>query len=80
MADWAQRHGIARQKWLDVYHSEEVTRRVETARKLTRDYDIQGTPSVVVAGRYLTSSGMTDDVKLVVPVAELLIEMARSRR
>jgi len=80
MADWAQRHGIARQKWLDVYHSEDVSRRVETARKLTRDYDIQGTPSIVVAGRYLTSSGMTDDVKIVVPVAELLIEMARSRR
>lgn len=80
MADWARRHGIDRQKWLDVYHSEEITRKVETARKMTKDYDIQGTPSIVVAGRYLTSSGMTDDVKLVVPVAELLIEMARKRR
>jgi len=80
MADWARRHGIDRQKWLDVYHSEEVTRRVERARQMTKDYDIQGTPSVVVAGRYLTSSGMTDDVKLVVPVAELLVEMARKRR
>jgi thiol:disulfide interchange protein DsbA len=80
MADWAARHGIDRQKWLTVYSSEEITRKVEHARKLTRDYDIQGTPSLVVGGRYLTSSGMTDDVKLVIPVAELLVEMVRSRK
>ena len=47
---------------------------------MTTDYDIQGTPSLVVNGRYLTSSGMTDDVKLVVPVAEQLIRMIREKR
>jgi thiol:disulfide interchange protein DsbA len=80
MADWAQRHGVDRGRWLEVYQSEEVTRRVEQARRMTQDYDIQGTPSVVINGRYLTSSGMTDDVKLVVPVAEQLIRMVREKR
>jgi hypothetical protein len=51
---------------------------VTAARKATQDYDIRGTPSVVIAGRFLTSSGMTDDVKLVTPVVDLLIEMVRS--
>ena len=37
-------------------------------------------PSLVIAGRYLTSSGLTDDVRLVTPIADLLIEMARKRR
>src|SRR5262245_52318448 len=80
MADWAQRHGLNREEWLKVYHSEAVTRKVEAARKATTDYNILGTPSLVIAGRYLTSSGLTDDVKLVIPVADLLIELARKRR
>jgi thiol:disulfide interchange protein DsbA len=80
MADWAQRHGLNRDEWLKTYQSDGVTRKVEMARKATKDYDIRGTPSLVVAGRYLTSSGLTDDVKLVTPVADLLIELARKRR
>ena len=80
MADWAQRHGLNRDEWLKTYHSDAVSRKVESARKATKDYDIRGTPSLVVAGRYLTSSGLTDDVKLVTPVADLLIELARKRR
>ncbi len=80
MADWARRHGIDRARWLEVYTSDAVTRHVEQAKRMTQDYDIQGTPSLVVNGRYLTSSGMTDDVKLVVPVADQLVRMARERR
>jgi thiol:disulfide interchange protein DsbA len=80
MADWARRHGIDRERWLTVYNSDEVTRLVEQARRMTQDYDIQGTPSVVINGRYLTSSGMTDDVKLVVPVAEQLLRMVREQK
>lgn len=80
MADWAQRNGIDRSRWLAVYQSEEVTRKVEQARGLTEAYDIQGTPSMVVDGRYLTSGGMTDDVKLVVPVADALVRRVREER
>jgi thiol:disulfide interchange protein DsbA len=80
MADWAQRHGIDRDRWLATYNSDEVARLVEQARRMTQDYDIQGTPSLVINGRYLTSSGMTDDVKLVVPVAEQLVRMVREKK
>jgi len=80
MADWAQRHGLDRDEWLRTYNSEAVERMVAAARKATQDYDIRGTPSVVIDGRFLTSSGMTDNVKLVTPVVDLLIEMARSGR
>lgn len=80
MADWAAKRGIERQKWLDTYNSDEVTRKVEQARRLTDAYDIQGTPSLVVNGRYLTSSGLTDEVEHVIPVLQGLIEMVRARR
>jgi thiol:disulfide interchange protein DsbA len=80
MTDWVARNGIDRKQWLDMYQSEDVTRKVENARKLTKDYDIQGTPSVVVDGRLLTSSGLTDSVPLVVPVVDLLVKMVREER
>lgn len=80
MADWAAKHGIDRQRWLEIYLSAETTRKVEEARKLTAAYDIEGTPSIVVDGRYLTSSGMTDDISLIIPVVQSLVELARSRR
>lgn len=80
MADWAQRHGIDRARWLEVYNSAEVTRLVERARRMTEDYDVQGTPTLVINGRYLTSSGMTDGVKYVVPVAEQIVRMIREQR
>lgn len=78
MADWAAKRGIERQKWLDTYNSEDVSRKVDLARKLTDAYDIQGTPSLVVNGRYLTSSGLTDEVAHVVPVVQALVEMVRA--
>jgi len=80
MADWAQRHGVDRARWLAAYNSDEVTRKIVEARRMTRDYDIQGTPSIVVDGRLLTSSGLTDSVPLVTPVADLLVKMAREQR
>jgi len=80
MAEWANRHGIDRQKWMETYNSDDVSRKVELARKMTSDYDIQGTPSIVINGRYLTSSGLTDDVGAVVPVAQALIDLVTARK
>lgn len=79
-ADWAARHGIDRSRWLAAYHSADVQRKVEQARADTQLYAIQGTPSLVVDGRYLTSSGMTETVPGVIPILDDLIRIARERR
>jgi protein dithiol oxidoreductase (disulfide-forming) len=80
MAEWAARNGIERRKWLDAYHSPEVDARIARAFQATKRYDIQGTPSIVVDGRYLTSSSMTPSVRGVMPVVEDLVLLARQRR
>lgn len=80
MEQWAARNGIDRRKWLDAYYSPEVDARVARAHQLTKRYDIQGTPSVVVDGRYLTSSSMTPSVRAVMPVVDDLIRLARQQR
>lgn len=80
MADWAVKNGIDRKRWLDAYYSPEVDAKVEQAERLTRAYTVQGTPSLVVDGRYLTSSSMTSTLRGVIPVIEDLIRLAREQR
>ena len=78
--DWAVRHGIDRAAWLAAYNSSEVDRKVRQAIADTRLYAIQGTPSVVVDGRYVTSTGMTETVSGVIPILDELIRLAREER
>ena len=80
MAEWAAKNGIDRQKWLDAYSSPEVERKVQRARELTRLYNVQGTPTLVVDGRYLTSGNMAETLPGVIPILEDLVRMARQQR
>jgi thiol:disulfide interchange protein DsbA len=80
IADWAARHGVDRTRWLSVYESADIDRKVEQAINQTRTYAVEGTPSLVVDGRYLTSSGMSETVEGVIPILEDLIVIARERR
>lgn len=80
IAEWAAKNGLDSEKFMAIYRSDEVRQKVEIARKATQDYDIQGTPSVVVDGKYLTSSSMTPGVPQVIPVIDGLIRLARQQR
>ena len=80
IADWAQKQGLDREKFLAVYRSDAIRDKVEQARKMTKDYDIQGTPSIVVDGRYLTGTGMTPTIPHVIPVIDGLVRLARQER
>lgn len=80
MAEWAVRHGIDRQKWLGAYSSSEVENKVQRAKRLTRQYDVDGTPTIVVDGRYLTSGNMSDTLEGMIPVLDDLIRIARQKR
>jgi thiol:disulfide interchange protein DsbA len=80
IAEWAEKQGLDRDKFMAIYGSAETRRKAERARKMTMDYDIQSLPSVVVDGRYLTSSSMTPGVPQVIPVLDGLIRLARQQR
>jgi protein dithiol oxidoreductase (disulfide-forming) len=80
IAEWAEKHGLDRDRFMAIYRSDETRQKVERARRMTMDYDIRSTPSVVVDGRYLTSSGMTTDVPQVIGVLDGLIRLARQQR
>ena len=57
--DWAAKRGVDRQKFIDTYNSFAVQSRAQRSVDMTRNYDISGTPALVVDGRYLTAPSMT---------------------
>jgi len=81
--DWVASKGVDRQKFIDVYNSFAVKSRTQRTLELTRNYDIQGTPTVVVDGRYVTAPSMilkadnTIDYPRYFKVLDEVIAMAR---
>lgn len=78
MSEWAMRNGIARERWDEAYNSGAVQRKVEEAARLSRAYSVTGTPTLVVNGRYLTSSSMSESLNGVVMIVDGLVQKVRS--
>ena len=57
--DWIAAKGVDRQRFADTYNSFGVTTRASSAKEVTRRFDISGTPTIVVDGRYLTAPSLT---------------------
>lgn len=80
MEQWAVKSGIDRRRWVDAYHSPEVDGKISRAKRMTDMYDIKGTPSLVVDGRFLTSGDMPPTLQGMIPVLEDLVRLARQNR
>ncbi|MEK7230780.1 MAG: thiol:disulfide interchange protein DsbA/DsbL [Pseudomonadota bacterium] len=80
LTEWAGKQGLDRDQFMAVYRSDAIREKVELSRKMTIDYEIKATPTLVVDGRFLTSSGMPDGVPRVIPVLDGLISLARQQR
>ncbi|MCE2949726.1 MAG: thiol:disulfide interchange protein DsbA/DsbL [bacterium] len=78
--DWAARNGLDRTRFSDAWRSPTVDSQVARARRLTDDYDVQSTPSIVVDGRLLTSSGLTAGVPALLPMVDRLVAIVRAGR
>ncbi|HET9663465.1 MAG TPA: thiol:disulfide interchange protein DsbA/DsbL [Burkholderiales bacterium] len=57
--DWIASRGVDRQKFIDTYNSFAVQSRSQRAKEVTANYDIPGTPAVIVDGKYLTAPSLT---------------------
>jgi thiol:disulfide interchange protein DsbA len=79
-ARWAASNGIPREKWSEAYNWQGVREKVVRAVDLARDYDVRGTPVIVVDGRYQTGSGYAGSLQNVIPTLEGLVKLARERR
>ncbi|MCE9639064.1 MAG: thiol:disulfide interchange protein DsbA/DsbL [Betaproteobacteria bacterium] len=76
ISEWAAKNGLDREKFMAIYRSDETRKKVERARKLTLDYDIQGTPSLVVDGKYLTDGSSSKTIDIL----DRMVRIARQQR
>jgi thiol:disulfide interchange protein DsbA len=77
MADWVASQGVDRKLFEDTFDSFSVNTQSERATQLTQQANIDGTPSYLVGGKYLTSpvmagnsyQGALDEVNKLIPMA-----------
>jgi thiol:disulfide interchange protein DsbA len=80
MEQWAVKNGIDKRKWVDAYFSPEVDGKIARAARATKLYHVEGTPSLAVDGRYITSGSMAPSIKDMIVVLDDLVRLSRQRR
>jgi len=80
LLDWVAKQGVDRDRFEEVFRSDSVTARMYDSRELTDAFEVESTPTVVVDGRYLSSSGMVGGVAELILVMQDLIDLVRSER
>ena len=77
IGDFVAKHGVDRTKFTDAYNSFSMQSRVARAKQMVRSYRVNGTPTLVVAGKYVITGLQPDDT---VRVLEEVIDIARKAR
>ncbi|HVE89821.1 MAG TPA: thiol:disulfide interchange protein DsbA/DsbL [Burkholderiaceae bacterium] len=80
IADYMATQGIDRKQWLDAYNSFSVGARTNRAGQVWRAYKIDGTPSMAIDGKYVTSPSMVRSAEGSLQVMDSLIQRARTER
>jgi protein dithiol oxidoreductase (disulfide-forming) len=74
LAEFFDRHGVDRERFHKTFNSFAINSKVQRARELTRRYGIEGTPAVVINGKYRTGPGMTGSFERVIDVMDHLVD------
>ena len=69
--------GLDRTAFTDTYRSFGVTSKARKAAQLQDAYQVDGVPSIGIAGRYFTSGSLAQTLDRSLQVADHLIEQAR---
>ena len=77
---WVEKQGIDREKFEKTYRSFSVQNQVARSTQMSRQYQLTGTPSVVVGGKYLTSGSMGGSPQNTIKILEKLVEKTRQER
>lgn len=77
IADFMAKNGLDRQKFLDYYNSFSVQSDVKRSKQMMLQYHIEGTPTLIVDGKYVIS-GLEPEVAI--RVLNTLIKQARMER
>ena len=77
IADWVASQGIDRNTFLATYRSFAVVSKARTAKQLTEAYRIDGVPTIVMQGKYVTSPSIAGTKAKAIAVMDYLEEKIR---
>ncbi len=80
IADFMAANGIDRKAFLDAYQSFNVSRKASQAQDMVSAYDIQGTPTVIIQGKYVTSPSIAGDATAATQTMDWLVTQVRNRK
>jgi thiol:disulfide interchange protein DsbA len=80
LGDWVTKQGIDRKKFEAIYNSFSIQAKAMQGAKLAKVYGINGVPTFVVDGKYVTSMSMTESEPRLFEVLDELIDKARETR
>ncbi len=79
IADWAEKQGLKKAAFVEMYNSPAVTSKVRAATQLQDAYKVDGVPSLGVAGRFFTSGALAQTMERALTVTDFLIAQSRKR-
>lgn len=77
VAAWAEKQGLNKAKFVEMYNSFSVSTKVRKATQLQDAYKVDGVPALGVAGRFYTSGDLAQTMDRALLVADHLIGLAR---
>jgi thiol:disulfide interchange protein DsbA len=77
IAGWAEKQGLNKAKFVEMYNSPAVTTQVRKATLLQDAYKIDGVPALGVAGRFYTSGSLAQTMERALQVTDYLIAQVR---
>ena len=78
--DWAKEQGLDAKKFKDTFSSFGVNSQIQRADTLAKSYAIEGTPTLAVGGRYLTSPSQANGYSEAVTEADRLVKQIREQK
>jgi thiol:disulfide interchange protein DsbA len=77
IAAWAQKQGLDKAKFSELYNSFPVNLKARKATQLQDAFKVDGVPALGVAGRYYTSGSLAGTMERALTVTDYLIGLAR---
>jgi thiol:disulfide interchange protein DsbA len=77
---WAEKNGLDRAKFIELYTSFSVQTKARRATQLQDAYKVQGVPAIGIAGRYYTDGTLAGNMDRALQVTEYLVGEIRKSR
>ena len=79
MAAFFTEHGVNKKDFLDTYRSFSIDSKIRRAQELTNTYQVEGVPTMIVNGKYRTSSKYAGTNEATLKIVDHLIKKGSSK-